>query len=216
MKPGDTFGRLTVMKLVAGKNGGKTRALVKCSCGKRKVVQRGNLSSGHTTSCGCFHSQRMREVHTVHGHNTDAGRSATYQVWRTMVNNCTNPTAGSFHNYGARGIDVCARWRGEHGFEHFLEDMGERPGDGHVLSRKNKLRDFTPANTIWATRHDAARNKRTNTMYTVGSETMCLVDWAVKYNIPKTTLHYRVVTKGMTMRDALDLGRGTRGRPLPE
>ena len=42
-----------------------------------------------------------------------------------------------------------------------------------------------------------------------------LDDWAKVSGISKTTLHHRVVKRGMTMADALALGRGTKGKALP-
>ena len=41
-----------------------------------------------------------------------------------------------------------------------------------------------------------------------------LADWAKLSGISKTTLHHRVVNRGMSMADALALGKGTRGKTL--
>lgn len=211
---GQRFGRLIVLELMSAAK--RRQARVKCDCGNEKLVAAGNLTSGHTRSCGCLHSERMREVHTKHGHRRDGvAPSPTYEAWCTMVRNCSNPVAKQWEYYGRLGVTVCERWLGEEGYEHFVADLGERPSDDHVLSRRNKQRGFTPSNAYWATRHETNRNKVNNTMYTVGSRTQCLVDWAKEYGIPKATLHYRVVTKGMTMRDALDVGRGRSGKVLP-
>lgn len=216
MKTGDRFGRVVVLKLVRTVPGAKLRARVQCDCGKRKEVQAGNLQSGHTTSCGCYHRERVVETHTRHGHSRDTvGRTATYEAWRSMIKNCYTPSAGSYANYGGLGITVCRGWQGTGGFERFLDDMGEKPSEAHQLSRRDKKKPFTLANTFWATDAQVRRNTRQTTMYTVGHRTQCLVDWANEYDIPKNTLHYRVVTKGMSMRDALDVGRGTQGKLLP-
>ncbi len=217
VKPGQRFGRLTVLRVFAPPGGGKKRAAVQCDCGARKDVQCGNLHSGHTTSCGCYRRERVVEACTRHGHRHDGNEaSATYHSWRTMIRNCTNRGSKRYVDYGARGITVCARWRGRHGFEHFVADLGDKPSTEHQLSRRDKSKPYTPSNTYWATDTEVRRNTQRTTLYTVGTRTQCLVDWASEYDIPKTTLHYRVVTKGMTMRDALDVGRGCPGKLLPE
>jgi hypothetical protein len=131
-----------------------------------------------------------------------------------MVKVCSCPTTSGYVFYGAQGVTVCNRWLEYDGFSNFLSDMGEKP-PGRVLSRRDKSIGYTPENTYWTTLRETSRNKVGNTFYTIGGVTKCLVDWAADYNIPKSTLHYRVVTKGMTMRDALDVGRGTCGRVLP-
>jgi len=217
MKPGNRFGRLTVVKVFRPAPGAPLRATVVCDCGTRKEVRCGNLTSGNTVSCGCFHRERVAETHTIHGHRLDGNEaSPTYHSWRTMVRNCTSPGSQRYADYGALGITVCARWRGRGGFQNFLEDLGDKPSPEHQLSRRAKRKGYTPSNAYWATRHEIDRNTRRTTLYTVGQRTQCLVDWAREYDIPKNTLHYRVVTKGMTMRDALDVGRGQRGQWLPE
>jgi hypothetical protein len=192
MQPGDTFGRLTVITLFP-RRGKVTRVLVECTCGNKKLVRRPNLKSGHTTSCGCYHKERVRETHSLHGFRGNHGKiTATYEAWRSMLNNCYCPTSGGYQNYGSRGVTVCPRWRGDDGFIHFLKDLGSKPTDSHQLSRRNKSIGYTMTNTYWATVAEVCRNTRRTTMYTVGPRTQCLVDWAKEHNIPKNTLHYRV------------------------
>jgi len=54
---------------------------------------------------------------------------------------------------------VCARWRGEHGFENFLADLGARPR-GKTIDRKNVDGNYEPGNCRWATNKMQANNKR--------------------------------------------------------
>lgn len=49
---GQKFGMLTAVR-VADRRGSVTCWVVACDCGKESVVQRGNLITGHTKSCGC-------------------------------------------------------------------------------------------------------------------------------------------------------------------
>ena len=43
------FGRLTAIKYI-----GNSKWFCKCDCGNEKIVISGDLTRGHTVSCGCF------------------------------------------------------------------------------------------------------------------------------------------------------------------
>ncbi len=80
-----------------------------------------------------------------------------------MFQRCTNPKATGYEHYGGRGIKVCDRWRGEHGFENFLADMGPRPEPKNLYSvdrYPDKNGNYEPGNCRWATLTQQARNQR--------------------------------------------------------
>jgi hypothetical protein len=74
-----------------------------------------------------------------------------------MRSRCNTPSSGSYHNYGARGITVCARWDD---FENFIEDMGEKPGPDHSIDRIDNEGNYEPDNCRWATRKQQTENQR--------------------------------------------------------
>lgn len=76
-----------------------------------------------------------------------------------MISRCYLPTANSYHNYGGRGIRVCARWRKD--FWNFVSDMGDRP-DGKSLDRIDVDGNYTPKNCKWSTAAEQRRNQRRN------------------------------------------------------
>jgi len=210
-KAGQRFGRLTLLE--HGPPAEKKRTWkARCDCGNVTTVREANILYGHTTSCGCYHAERVRQTHTRHGQARDGRKTPEYEAWQSMMARCYAPTTDSYPYYGGKGIRVAEAWLTD--FQAFLAAVGPRPSPQHRLSRRDPNGHFTPENTYWATQHEIGRKRPDNTFYTVNGVTKCLVDWAKEYGIPKNTLHYRVVTKGMTMRDALDVGRGRQGRAL--
>ena len=190
---GQVFGRLTVQAQASTTQDGRTRWLCRCSCPTQSlvIVQRGNLRSGHTTSCGCFHRERFlpRTHRIVHGFCRNGQSHGWYAVWVAMWQRCTNPRNSAFKNYGARGITVVARWRDP---QVFYTDVGERPTSAHTLERRDNQGDYTPENCYWATRLQQARNTRTNRLLTHAGITLCVAAWAERLAVPKSTLYTRL------------------------
>lgn len=81
----------------------------------------------------------------------------TYNTWARMIDRCNNQNHPGYKYYGARGIQVCDRWR--YSFENFLADMGEHPA-GLSIDRINNDGGYEPGNCRWATSKQQAANKR--------------------------------------------------------
>lgn len=153
---GQTYGQLTVVSEADGRAvDGSVQWLCSCSCGGSKVVSGGHLRPGGTQSCGCLQVQQQRYGSITHGHST-GGTSSTYTAWANMVARCTNPATPNYEHYGGRGITVCERWMK---FEHFLQDMGEKP-HGLLLDRKENDLGYAPGNCRWVTSSISNQNRR--------------------------------------------------------
>ena len=94
-----------------------------------------------------------------------------YKSWEAMRERCLKPWHKYYDRYGGRGIKICDRWQGAHGFRNFLKDMGEKPEHGktkggiakYTLDRINPDGDYCPENCRWATWKEQARNKSKKT-----------------------------------------------------
>jgi hypothetical protein len=154
---GQTFNRWTVLARAENSKAGQTRWLCRCTCGNEAIVQAAALRDNHSKSCGCLKIETTVDRFTKHGHSSASGASPTYHSWAGMHARCTNSKHEAFRYYGGRGISVCKRWSD---FQHFLEDMGEKP-PGKSIDRIDVNGNYTPKNCQWATPLQQTENRRT-------------------------------------------------------
>lgn len=180
---GERFYRLTVLEHAGSKNG-HSLWKCQCDCGKESIILGGNLKNGLSRSCGCLRSEMMVKKQTKHSmHGTPQ-----YQVWRNMIDRCTNHKNKRFNRYGGRGISVCDKWLT---FEGFYEDMGNKPR-GLTLDRKNNDGNYCKDNCRWATTEEQSNNKSSNRFITYYGETHTVKQWSEKVGINYGTLLSRI------------------------
>jgi hypothetical protein len=95
----------------------------------------------------------MRAKATTHG----LADTPIYNVWKTLIQRCTNPNNKDYADYGGRGVTVCRRWLR---FENFYADMGDRPAGKWTIERRRNGRGYSPSNCLWASWHEQALNRR--------------------------------------------------------
>lgn len=141
---------------------------------------------GIVASCGCMRRATQAARRTTHG----MSHHPAFAVWRSMNDRCHLPTHQAYHNYGARGITVCKRWR--ESFENFWADMGPNYQTGLTLERRKNDKGYSPANCIWRTRRRQANNKRTSLMIDTPLGRISAAQAARRYGIGLSTLYWRL------------------------
>ncbi len=153
---GTRFGRLTFLA-DASSPSGLRMARFRCDCGREAIKRLHEVRSGHTSSCGCYHTERIRSPKT-HGATTGRAGTPEYRAWKAMKGRCYYRKNIGYANYGGRGIRVCAAWR--HDFQAFLDHVGPKPSPSHSLDRIDVNGDYKPGNVRWATRREQRENTR--------------------------------------------------------
>jgi 5-methylcytosine-specific restriction endonuclease McrA len=89
---GQRFGRLIVISKHSQYNRGRWDYNCICDCGNEKVIRGNNLQSSNTTSCGCYHKERLISAHS--GENSNfwkGGITGRNRIDRNYLSSIINP-----------------------------------------------------------------------------------------------------------------------------
>lgn len=182
---GHKFGRWTVLRHHPERYGGQTQWLCRCDCGTERLVVRGRLIRGTSTSCGCFRSEFHSDRMTNHG----MSKHRLFPTWLGMMGRCYNPDNPAYGKYGGRGITVCERWRD---VASFIGDNEHLALPGLTIDRVDNDGHYEPGNCRWATRTQQALNRSSNVPITYAGRTQTIFEWARELNMRPRTLWCRI------------------------
>lgn len=132
---GQTFNRLTVIEKTDKRKSGMIVWRCKCDCGNEIEVPTSYLTSGDTSSCGCYLKERINETHALKLDNQRFGRLVAIEptderydkniVWKCKCD-CGNTVYVSAHNLssGATMSCGCLRSKGEEKISKLLQEYG--------------------------------------------------------------------------------------------
>lgn len=137
-----------------------TPLVVECvECSGRRRCSVSAFEAGLDAVCRCrVDRTQPRPKLWAHSSGPALG-TPTHTSWRKMHERCSDPRHKSFPRCGGAGIEVCARWSGADGYQHFRDDLGERPS-GTTLGRIDPLGHYEPGNCRWMTPKEQARLQR--------------------------------------------------------
>ena len=205
---GRHFGRWTVLRHdIVPK-----RAIVQCSCPRQttRSVLIESLLLFRSKSCGCVAAE-LATKRAKHDRSFDT----EYRIWRDMIRRCYDHRYCRYSSYGARGIQICSRWRNN--FSDFLLDMGKRPSPKHSIDRRdnsghyscglydlcNDCRDNEwPSNCHWATWTEQNQNRSVCRTITYNGQAGCLAEMSRRYGFKRNTV-FRRLKAGWSIERAL-------------
>lgn len=188
---GERFGRWLVLEEKDQSKSYMRNFLCKCDCGNYKVVQLSSLTTGRSTSCGCYKKEENINRLTKNGRAENGKHTGEYNSWSIMIQRCTNSNHERYKNYGGRGISVCDRWL--ESFDNFLEDMGKRPTPNHSIDRFPNINgNYEPINCRWATKEQQYRGKTDNRWVELNGERMIISDFCKKVKKPLSAIHFHL------------------------
>ena len=200
-RTGLQYGKLTAIEYLGKTQGSsKNKWRCKCECGNVTDVTTSNLSTGHTTSCGCTAIQKAKERRIYPKEYTKE-----YQTWRSMKQRALNPKGKNQQWYS--DIPICQEWVDS--FDAFLNDMGTKPTPQHTIERVDNSKGYEPSNCIWALPKVQANNRKTNRIITFDGVTQTLQQWADQTGIAYTTIAARIDKYNWSIEDALTKPVGT-------
>lgn len=100
---------------------------------------------------------------------------------------------------------VCDEWLNDN--RRFFEwAIHNGYADNLTINRIDVDGNYEPNNCRWITLQQQNRNTIRNRYFTINGITKCLKDWCISYNIPCSTVRYRL-KQGQNIEQALEIDK---------
>lgn len=167
-----------------------------CDCGNEKIVTTDLFK--RLKSCGCYKKEYLHNK-LYKGRNRDLA-----SVLSRVIERCYDSNSKAYHNYGARGIDVCNEWLNDDGASNF-QDWAYSSGyqKGLTIDRIDNNKGYSPSNCRWVDMKVQSNNKRNNIYVEIDGITKTLMQWCEQYNVPYSRVRVRYQNMGWNIKDAL-------------
>lgn len=192
---GSKYGKLKVVKFNGKNKHNKNTWVCLCDCGKQIVCIGGDLTRGHTTSCGC-----SRRKHNLRD-------TRLYSIWGSMKNRCSSKNNSHYNYYGGAGITVCEEWSNDF-IKFYNWAVNNGYSDELTLDRINPNGNYEPSNCRWANKTIQALNTKLDKRSTTGYTGVYLEKRTNKY-IARITVNKKYVHLGTfsSKEEAIDARR---------
>jgi hypothetical protein len=127
----------------------------RCKCGREKLVESYNLTSGRARMCRPC-SAKLAGVLMANGNP----KSWLYSRWQGIKTRCYNAKQPSYIYYGGLGIGVYEPWRDDFKLFHdwVLCNLG-LPAPYQTLDRIDGTKNYEPGNLRWASPAEQQENR---------------------------------------------------------
>jgi hypothetical protein len=156
-----------------------------------------SLRQGLTGSCGCLHSDELRERVTTHG----MSHARIMGSYKNMKCRCLNPKTPYYKYYGGRGISVCPKWMT---FAGFYDDMGASYIDGYTIERVDVNGNYCKENCAWVKEYLQHRNTRLTVRVPLNGQMVSLVEYCEKEGLRYSAVQSRM-KRGVPFEKAINL-----------
>lgn len=184
---GQRFGRLVVKNFSHFNTKHVAYWVCMCDCGKKRIVSRNNLTSGHTKSCGCLAQEIDSMLFFKHG----GRKTRLYKIWCGIKDRCKNKNRDCYKNYGGRGITICNEWENDFSvFQNWALNHGYK--QDLSIDRIDNNKGYTPENCRWTTNIEQQNNKRNNILINFCGRTQTLKAWCTELNLKYHAIYLRI------------------------